>query len=122
MRVLVVDDDLDQVIVRCMVLSHHGFETKRASDPQSALQAAREDVPDVVIMDLGLPEERDGLALISDLKQVHPELRVIVLTGSTIQRLRDRPELQDVEALMEKGTSCKALLHSLDRIAAALPS
>lgn len=119
MRVLVVDDDPDQVIVRCMVLSHHGFETRRAGSPDAALQAARDDLPQVAIVDLGLPTEGDGLRLISELKMAHPEMSVVVLTGSDVQRLRDRPELQHVSALIEKGSSCQALLSSLASIAAA---
>lgn len=118
MRVLVVDDDPDQVIIRCMVLSNHGFETRRASDPASALQAAREDAPEVAVVDLGLPAERDGIGLISELHRSHPEISVLVLTGSDIQRLQDKPELHQVAGLVEKGGSCRALLHALERIAA----
>lgn len=119
MRVLVVDDDPDQVIIRCMVLAHHGFETRRASDPEAALRAARDDGPDIAIVDLGLPSERDGLELIRELQAAHPELSVIVLTGSNVTRVRKKPELQGVADVVEKGGSCGALLNSLKRVAAA---
>jgi DNA-binding NtrC family response regulator len=117
MRVLVIDDDPDQVIIRCMVLSHHGFETRRASDAESALKAVREDVPEVAVVDLGLPAESDGLHLIAELNRTHPEISVVVLTGSNIQRLREKPELHDVAGLVEKGGSCQTLLKTLNEIA-----
>jgi DNA-binding NtrC family response regulator len=119
MRVLVVEDDPDQVIIRCMLLAHHGFETRRAGDPVAALKAIREDVPDIVVVDLGLPAEQDGLQLIRELKRSFPSVVVVVLTGSNVQRLKSNPELQDVADVIEKGTSCKTLLGSLDRIVAS---
>ncbi|MCU1292190.1 MAG: two component transcriptional regulator, winged helix family [Bryobacterales bacterium] len=118
-RVLVVDDDPDQVIVRCMLLSHHGFETRRASDPDAAMKAAREDVPEIVVVDLGLPTERDGLRLIAELKAAYPTVDIVVLTGSSIQRLKSSPELEDVAYMVQKGSPSKALLGILSRIAAA---
>jgi DNA-binding NtrC family response regulator len=118
-RVLVVDDDPDQVIVRCMMLSHHGFETRRASDPETAMRAAREDMPEIVLVDLGLPTERDGLRLIAELKSAYPEVNIVVLTGSSIQRLKNKPELQSVADMVQKGSPSKALLGVLARIAAS---
>lgn len=118
MRVLVVDDDPDQVIVRCMLLAHHGFETTRAGDPVAALGAIREHLPDIVVVDLRLPTEQDGLQLIRELKKSFPGVQVVVLTGSNAQKLKSKPELQDVADVIEKGTSCKALLDTLARIAA----
>jgi DNA-binding NtrC family response regulator len=118
MRVLVVDDDPDQVIVRCMVLSHHGFETRRAGDVESALQAARDEAPEIAVVDLGIPTERDGLRLIGELKTAHPTISIVVLTGSSIARLAVKPELRDVAALIEKGHSCKALLGALEQVVA----
>lgn len=118
MRILVVDDDPDQVIVRCMLLAHHGYETRRAGDPDSALRAAKEYRPEVVVVDIGLPAERDGLQLIGELRATHPDMSVVVLTGSSIERLRDNPELKDVADLLQKGSSCSGLLSSLARIAA----
>lgn len=122
MRVLVVEDDPDQVIVRCMVLSHHGFETRRAGDADGALRSVRETLPDVIILDLGLPTEQDGFRLIRELRTAHPDVSLIVLTGSNIGRLRGYPELEGIEDLLEKGSSCKVLLGALERIAAARAS
>lgn len=119
MRVLVVDDDPDQAIIRCMLLAHHGFETRRAGNPEAALTIAREDAPEVAIVDLGLPTRDDGIRLISELKSACPQIRVVVLTGSSIQQLRDMPELCDIDGLVEKGAPCRTLLDTLERIAAA---
>jgi DNA-binding response OmpR family regulator len=59
-RVLVVEDDdeIAQVLQRSLRLE--GYETRIASDGEAALAAAGEFVPDLVILDLGLPK-LDGL-------------------------------------------------------------
>lgn len=55
-RVLVVDDDpaVNQLIV--MTLSEHGFDTRSAADGHGALRALRHDTPDVVLLDVYLPD------------------------------------------------------------------
>ena len=55
-RVLVVDDDpaINQLIV--MTLSEHGFETRSAGDGRGALRALRQEMPDVVLLDVYLPD------------------------------------------------------------------
>ena len=55
-RVLVVDDDpaINQLIV--MTLSEHGFDTRSATDGRGALRALRQEMPDVVLLDVYLPD------------------------------------------------------------------
>jgi CheY-like chemotaxis protein len=79
-------------------------------------------VPEIVVLDLGLPTERDGLRLIAELKAAYPAVNIVVLTGSSIQRLKDRPELRNVADMVEKGSSSKALLRVLTRLAATTSS
>src|SRR5688500_10092584 len=55
-RVLVVDDDpaINQLTV--MTLSEHGFQTRSATDGRGALRALRQELPDVVLLDVYLPD------------------------------------------------------------------
>jgi PAS domain S-box-containing protein len=54
-RVLVVDDNIDSAESMAMLLSLWGHEARTAADGPSALAAARESLPDVVLLDIGLP-------------------------------------------------------------------
>ncbi len=54
-RVLVVDDNLDAAEMLQEVLAAHGHEVETAHDGASALLAAREFEPDVMLLDIGLP-------------------------------------------------------------------
>ncbi len=82
-RVLVVDDDTDLVLGLRVRLEAMGYEMHGASDAQVAMAAVGSYQPDVIILDLGLPDE-DGLAFLSRLRRSDGEasqIPVIVLTA-----------------------------------------
>jgi CheY-like chemotaxis protein len=60
--VLVVDDDPKTVLVIRAYLEREGYHVLRAADGMSALRAIREEAPDLVVLDLMLPE-LDGMAV-----------------------------------------------------------
>ena len=80
-RVLVVDDD--QQILRALRinLAAHGYEVLLAPDGASALRAAAEGHPDVVVLDLGLPD-LDGTEVIEGLRG-WTTVPIIVLSART---------------------------------------
>ena len=116
MKVLVVDDDQDQLIVRCMLVSHHGFETVRAGDADSALRLALSKHVDAAVVDLHLPLIEAGLKLLGDLKTASPRIHLIVITGTDPARLKHFPELRFADEVLLKGSSAKALVASLNRL------
>lgn len=54
-RVLVVDDEADIIDLAALYLEGEGFEVQRASSGTEALDAVREEPPDLVILDIMLP-------------------------------------------------------------------
>ena len=79
-HVLVVEDDslIGASLQRALTVS--GYTTKWAPDASSALACADESVPDLVLLDLGLPDA-DGIDLARTLLDRHPGLPVIMLTA-----------------------------------------
>jgi CheY-like chemotaxis protein/anti-sigma regulatory factor (Ser/Thr protein kinase) len=83
-RVLIVDDndDASEVLAQLLVRGNDALEVSTASSGVQAIEMAREIVPRVVILDLGLPD-LDGYEVLAQL-QVLPELQgvsFIALTG-----------------------------------------
>jgi len=83
-RVMIVDD---HAIVRDglqLVLEQAGDMTVvgQAVDGEEALRVAREVEPDVVVMDLIMPN-KDGVEACSEIMQTLPQTQVLVLTAST---------------------------------------
>src|SRR5438445_9989057 len=78
-KVLVVDDEPKIVQLARDYLVHAGFAVTTAHDGKAALAAARADRPDLVILDLGLPE-LDGLDVARALRS-ESSVPIVMLTG-----------------------------------------
>src|SRR5206468_2151340 len=55
-RVLVVDDDPTICELVASTLTEHGFPTRRASDAREALYLIQREIPDVILLDVHLPD------------------------------------------------------------------
>ncbi|MFF9818446.1 response regulator transcription factor [Streptomyces sp. NPDC014006] len=80
LRVLVVDDDPDLAEVLSGALRYEGWRIGTAGDGASALTAARELLPDAVVLDVMLPDT-DGFAVLRGLRAVRPDVCVLFLTA-----------------------------------------
>src|SRR5256885_2351558 len=76
---LVVDDEPKIVQLARDYLVHAGFAVTTAHDGKAALAAARTDHPDLVVLDLGLPE-LDGLDVARALR-AESSVPIVMLTG-----------------------------------------
>lgn len=80
--ILVVDDETDIRELVAGILSDEGHETRTAGDSDSALAAIAERVPRLLLLDIWLQGSRlDGLALLDQVKNMHPDLPVIMISG-----------------------------------------
>lgn len=79
-RILIVDDNEDAATSLAMLLSALGHETHTAHDGKSALAAVQAVQPEVVLLDIGLPD-MDGYEVGRCLRQSYRRLRLIALTG-----------------------------------------
>jgi len=82
LRVLVVDDDEDlRVLVRAALEVTGGFTiVGEAGEGGTALASAAMLRPDVVVLDLGLPD-MSGLNVLTELRRVAPGSRVVIFSG-----------------------------------------
>ena len=68
-KILIIDDDVDFVDMLKMILRKAGFDVAGAHDCQTALQKCREVDPDMMLLDLMMPEV-DGWEIFQRLRQV----------------------------------------------------
>ena len=79
-RILVVDDD-DQVrTVLRLILERAGHTVSDAADGHQALAEFRNEVPDLVITDIVMPE-MDGIETIMELRRHHGDVKIIAVSG-----------------------------------------
>jgi two-component system nitrogen regulation response regulator NtrX len=80
--ILIVDDEEDIRDLVAGILGDEGHETRTAGDSDSALAAIADRVPRLVFLDIWLQGSRlDGLALLDEIKKLHPELPVVMISG-----------------------------------------
>jgi uncharacterized protein (TIGR00251 family) len=117
MRILIADDDEDQLELRSLLLSSRGYETIAVTTTAAALKEAKARRPECALVDLKLPTEAMGLSLIRALKEFDGAMRVFVLTGGDPQRINALPEKKLVEEVFVKGSSMAHLMKKLGELA-----
>ena len=79
-KILVVDDDLDFSFNLSAILKENGFAVITAVNGREALLAIQGTAPDLVLLDLRLPD-MDGMKILKKMKEFNPNLDVIIVTA-----------------------------------------
>ena len=109
-RILVVEDnDLNLKLVRD-VLQHAGFDVLVARTGEQGLDVARESLPDLVLMDLGLPGI-DGTEALHRLRAVPAtaSVPVVAVTAYAMDTDRERSRQAGFDGFLTKPIDVRAL-------------
>jgi len=79
-KILLVDDDKDMRDILSSLISSEGYETITAGDGRKALKEISAHSPDLVLLDIRLPE-MDGMKVLEEIKKIDKNLPVIMLTA-----------------------------------------
>jgi CheY-like chemotaxis protein len=113
---LVIDDDADAREVLCAYLRKVGHEAKCAPDGREALGSILARLPDVIILDICMPE-LDGAGFLKALRSYlgMRSLPVVVLTGVPDSPLVERARILRVSSVLVKGTATPHdVLHAVE--------
>lgn len=80
MQILLVEDDASLAAGLKSALGREGFTANHVATGREALTAAQADRPDIIVLDLGLPD-MDGLDVLARLQQQAEPIPVLVLTA-----------------------------------------
>jgi len=111
-RLLLVDDDRDGLQLRRLIFERAGYQVFAENTADGARRAFAEDLPDIVVLDLRLPQAATGLALIREFRTRSAGTCIIVLSG-WIGDLESRPEAEMVDAVFEKPVRSAALVRAV---------
>lgn len=108
-RVLVVDDDRDLCDLLADFLAEEGYDVTRAYAGQDAIDAARANAPDAVLLDLMLPDV-SGIVVGQALRgsPVTQNVPIVVISGDRAALARSTLELR-ADAFLEKPFSLAAV-------------
>jgi two-component system, NtrC family, nitrogen regulation response regulator NtrX len=80
--ILIVDDEADICELVAGILQDEGHCTRTARDSDEALSTVAASRPNLIFLDIWPRGSRlDGLALLDSLKQQHPELPIVMISG-----------------------------------------
>jgi len=117
MRVLVIDDEPDVLLLCRVNLDLAGHEVVEAGSGEAGLELARGERPDVVVLDVMLPA-RDGLQVLADMAaedELH-DVPVILLTAKTRTKDRLAGWRAGCTEFMTKPFSPVELVEAVDRV------
>ncbi len=117
-RVLLIEDEPNIIEAIRFILSRDGFAVDTHSDGSTALQAVQAKVPDLVILDVMLPN-RSGFDILRDLRaQAETEnLPVLMLTARGQKKDREMAERFGASRFMTKPFSNSEVLKSVRELA-----
>lgn len=79
-KILIIDDETDLCEAVKKIMVKAGFELASANTGKNGLSLAETFKPDVILLDLVLPDT-DGLVVLKQLKQIEHDIPIIILTG-----------------------------------------
>ena len=122
-KILVIDDEQGIRNLLDMLLRRKGYDVVVAESGQKGLELFRRERPDVIVLDLKMPE-MDGLTVLRQIQNLDPRKPVIVLTGAGTAEAEQQVRALGVTEYVEKefslhllGDSLKRLLKTPDRAA-----
>src|SRR5689334_11749106 len=110
-RLLLVDDEREQLKLWRLYFETSGHTIETAETLPQAVEKLSALAPDVLVMDLRLPDLKEGLALIRQAGE-RPSMRVLVLSGWP-QDLELLPERKLVHRILVKPVRLPALLRTI---------
>tara|TARA_R110002096_G_scaffold113697_10_gene246910 strand:- start:559 stop:957 length:399 start_codon:yes stop_codon:yes gene_type:complete len=110
-KILLVEDDEDNISLLVRLLKHHGHSISVATDGEGAVNLASEELPELILMDLELPPTPDaqpdpnaGLDATRRIKDnpATSAIPIIALTAHTMAQHQERIEAAGCDAFQEK--------------------
>ena len=114
-KVLVIDDEQGIRSLLDTLLSRKGYDVVLADGGRKGLELFRRERPDVIVLDLNMPE-MDGVAVLQQVRSLNPDQPVIILTGAGTPEKEQRVHALGVSEFVEKEFSLHRLGDALKRV------
>jgi len=115
-RILIVEDNMDTYELMHFILELNGYETFLAMDGRDGVNAARKQTPDLILMDLSMPE-MDGWEATRRIKQdpITCAIPLIAVTARATPGDRDRALKAGCDDYITKPMDLSELLGLVQR-------
>ena len=119
-KILIIDDETDVITYLTTFFTDNGFDTISAGDGKEGVQKAVAEKPDIITLDVSMPEE-SGVRALRDLQsnEVTKNIPVIIVTGvsADIKRfIESRRQVHPPEGFFEKPIDRDKLLEKVKEL------
>ncbi len=114
-KVLVIDDAPNVRTLLDLLLRQQGYDVILADNGCKGLQLYRQAHPDVIVLDLNMPD-LDGVTVLKQIRSVDLKQPVIMLTGDSTPETEQQVRALGVSEFIVKGSSLDLLGHTLRRL------
>ena len=116
MRILVIDDNIDAADMMAEMLEHLGFSAIAVHDGRGGLDRAQTEPPNVVFLDLGMPE-MDGFQVAQALRRLPnaEQIRIVALTAWNDAATTERLEQSCFDDHITKPATIDQLLKTISQ-------
>jgi CheY-like chemotaxis protein len=108
-NILIIDDEKDLCQLLGDTLSSHGYNVECANTNREAINSLNRRSPDLVFLDLKLPDG-DGLRLLSSIKKINPSTTVNIISAYGTEEVRDEARRLGAYVFIDKPFSEEAIL------------
>ena len=117
-KILIIDDEPDFRTLTDMILKRLGYDVSLADNGWNGLELYRREHPDVILLDLNMPE-MDGVEVLKQIRTVDRTQPVIVLTGDRRPQTEHQVRALGVSEFLVKDSSSRLLEDTIKRFFAA---
>ncbi len=115
-RILVIDDELDMLMLLRMIIEDKtDYEVETTNNPSEGLKLLTENHYDLVITDLKMPG-MDGIELFDELKEIKPDIPVIIITAYGSLEIADEAMKKGVADFITKPFRQDNILFTINRV------
>ena len=80
-KILLIDDDFNQCVTLKKILDAKGYQTFTAANSKEAFKLVAETDFDLVLTDLVLKGDKNGVEIFKEMKKIKPNIKVMLFTG-----------------------------------------
>ena len=113
-RVLLVDDNESMRELFTLVLEESGFEVEAASDVNEAIKLITAQRFDILLSDMQMPGDGDGLTVVSAMRHSHPNAVTFILSGYPEMKRASNAIVQQTDEILTKPISPVDLVRAIN--------
>lgn len=116
---LIVDDDLDQCKTLKEILEEKGYQAYTTVDPEEAVKLAAKNEFNLVLMDLVLKGNKNGVVIFKEMKKMNPNIKALLFTGygpeEELRLINDAASAGIIDEILRKPIWPEELIKAVEK-------